>query len=87
MKDWWKTSSIGLAGCLVTMLGFWLTTGATYVTRGEVSEMIVKESPYARDQQLVLKSLESLNNKLERNNELMNALNTEIAGLRAQINN
>jgi len=69
------------------MTGFWLTTGATYVSRGEVSEMIIKESPYARDQQLVLRSLESLNNKLEKNNELINKLNAEISGLRSQIDN
>ena len=87
MKDWWKTSAIGLAGCLATVFSFWLTTGVTHVTRNEVSAMIVKESPYTRDQQLILKSLERLNNNLDKNNDLMNALNVEIAELRSQINN
>ena len=86
MKDWWKTSSVGLAGCLIAMIGFWLTSGANYVTRGDVSTMIAKESPYVVDQQLILQNLQSLNEKLARNNELINSLNIEIASLRTEIN-
>ena len=85
MKDWWKTTTIALAGCVTLMVGFWLTAGANYVTRPEVSNMIRTESPYIVDQQLVLQSLNNLNERLDKNNQLINSLNLEIARLRAEI--
>ena len=75
MNDWWKTTTITLAGCVTLMVGFWLTAGANYVTRPEVSSMIRTESPYIVDQQLVLQSLNNLNDRLDKNNELINNLN------------
>lgn len=85
MKDWWKTTTITLAGCVTLMVGFWITAGANYVTRPQVSEMIRKESPYLVDQQLVLQSLNSLNDRLDENNKVINNLNVEIARLRAEL--
>ena len=85
MKDWWKTSAVASFGCIASMLGFWLTSGATYVTRADVSRMIETESPYTSDQRLVLESLNNLSDKLEKNNELINSLNVEIAQLRAKL--
>jgi hypothetical protein len=85
MKDWWKTTTVALASCVALMIGFWLTAGASYVTRPEVSNMIRTESPYVVDQQLVLQSLNNLNERLEKNNELIDSLNLEIARLRAEL--
>ena len=85
MKDWWKTTSITLSSCILLMLGFWVTAGSGFVTRPEVSEMIRTESPYIVDQQLVLQSLNNLNERLEKNNVLIDSLNLEIARLRAEL--
>ena len=48
--------------------------------------MIQLESPYTSDRQLVLQNLDSINQKLEENNKLINELNVEIARLRAELN-
>ena len=85
MKDSWKTIAISASSCVALMLGFWLVEAQGYISRAEASEMIQTESPYTSDRSLVLKNLDSINQKLEENNKLINELNVEIARLRAEL--
>ena len=85
MKDSWRTIAIASISCITLMLGFWLVESKNYISRADASEMIQLESPYTVDRQLVLKNLDSINQKLEENNKLINVLNVEIARLRAEL--
>ena len=85
MKDSWKTIAIAAISCITLMVGFWLVESRNYISRADASEMIQLESPYTKDRQLVLKNLDSINQKLEENNKLINELNVEIARLRAEL--
>tara|TARA_R110000824_G_scaffold9415_4_gene42123 strand:+ start:21788 stop:22051 length:264 start_codon:yes stop_codon:yes gene_type:complete len=85
MKDSWRTIAITSISCITLMMGFWLVESKNYISRAAASEMIRVESPYAADRQLVLKNLDSINQKLEENNKLINELNVEIARLRAEL--
>ena len=86
MKDSWKTIAVAAMSCVTLMVSFWLIEARNYVSRAEASEMIQLESPYTSDRQLVLQNLDSINQKLEENNKLINELNVEIARLRAELN-
>ena len=85
MKDSWRTVAIASISCITLMMGFWLVESKDYISRAAASEMIRVESPYTADRQLVLKNLDSINQKLEENNKLINELNVEIARLRAEL--
>ena len=71
MKDTWKTLAISAASCVVLMTSFWLIEVKDYVTRSEAAEMIQTQSPYLADRQLVLKSLNDMNEALRRNTEVI----------------
>jgi len=85
MKDTWKTLAISAASCVILMTSFWLIEVKDYVTRSEASEMIQTQSPYLVDRQLVLKSLNDMNEALRKNTEVISELNLEIARLRAEL--
>ena len=85
MKDIWKTLAISAASCVILMTSFWLIEVKDYVTRSEASEMIQTQSPYLADRQLVLKSLNDMNDTLRKNTEVISALNLEIARLRTEL--
>ena len=67
------------------MTSFWLIEVKDYVTRSEASQMIQTQSPYLADRQLVLKSLNDMNDTLRKNTEVISALNLEIARLRTEL--
>ena len=85
MKDIWKTLAISAASCVILMTSFWLIEVKDYVTRSEASQMIQTQSPYLADRQLVLKSLNDMNDTLRKNTEVISALNLEIARLRTEL--
>ena len=85
MKDIWKTLAVSAASCVILMTSFWLIEVKDYVTRSEASEMIQTQSPYLADRQLVLKSLNDMNDTLRKNTEVISALNLEIARLRTEL--
>ena len=85
MKEAWRTLAISAASCVILMTSFWLIEVKDYVTRSEASEMIQTQSPYLADRQLVLKSLNDMNDTLRKNTEVISALNLEIARLRTEL--
>ena len=85
MKEAWKTLAISAASCVILMTSFWLIEVKDYVTRSEASEMIQTQSPYLADRQLVLKSLNDMNEALRKNTEVISELNLEIARLRTEL--
>ena len=85
MKDIWKTLAVSAASCVILMTSFWLIEVKDYVTRSEASEMIQTQSPYLADRQLVLKSLNDMNDTLRKKTEVISALNLEIARLRTEL--
>jgi hypothetical protein len=85
MKDIWKTLAISAASCVILMTSFWLIEVKDYVTRSEASQMIQTQSPYLADRQLVLKSLNDMNDALRKNTEVISELNLEIARLRTEL--
>ena len=56
-----------------------------YVTRDQASQMIQTQSPYLVDKQVVLKSLNDMNEVLRKNTEVISELNLEIARLRTEL--
>ena len=85
MRDVWKTLAISATSCVVLMVSFWLVEIKDYVTRAEASEMIQTQSPYLVDRQLVLKSLDDMNEALRNNTQVISELNLEIARLRTEL--
>ena len=85
MRDIWKTLAISATSCVVLMVSFWLVEMKDYVTRTEASEMIQTQSPYLVDRQLVLKSLNDMNEALRNNTQVISELNLEIARLRTEL--
>ena len=85
MGDVWKTVAISAVSCVVLMVSFWLVEMKDYVTRIEASEMIQTQSPYLVDRQLVLKSLNDMNEALRNNTQVISELNLEIARLRTEL--
>ena len=85
MKEAWKTLAISAASCVILMTSFWLIEVKDYVTRSEASQMIQTQSPYLADRQLVLKSLNDMNEALRKNTEVISELNLEIARLRTEL--
>lgn len=66
MKDWGGKLSATLVGCVLSLLVLVTTMGATFPTKDAVSKMIVQESPYVRDQSLILYRLEQIERKLDK---------------------
>jgi len=85
MKDSWKTVAISAMSCVIMMAGFWMTQAKNYVTRPEVSNMIQTESPYLGDKQLVLQNINEMKEVLNKNTQVISALNIEIARLRSEL--
>lgn len=65
MKDWSSRIFTMLGGCILSLLVLVAVTGATIPTRKAVSQMIVTESPYVRDRDLILYRLEQIEKKLD----------------------
>ncbi len=65
MKDWSGKLVSGLVGFVFTLLVLLATMGATFPTKGAVSRMIEVESPYVKDQSLILYRLEQIEKKLD----------------------
>ena len=75
-----------LVGAVLTMAGFWLMIGRDYVTRSEVSEMIVNEAPYNADRAMILQTMtetkttnEQLRDAIQNNTEVIVELKTILA--------
>ena len=85
MSNTWKTLAMSALSCLVLMVGFWLVEAKNYVSRADVSKMIQTESPYLLDRQLVLKSIQDINEALKQNTKVISELSTEIARLRTEL--
>jgi len=54
-----------LVGCVVSLLVLLATAGATFPTKNMVSKMIEVESPYVKDQSLILYRLGQIEKKLD----------------------
>ncbi len=65
MKNWGGKLFCTLAGCLVSLLVLTATMGATFQTETDVSLQIATESPYVKDQSLILYRLEQIEKKLD----------------------
>lgn len=65
MKDWSGRLLATLVGCVFSLLVLFATLGATFPTKDAVSKMIAQESPYVRDQSLILYRLERIEKKLD----------------------
>jgi len=59
-SDMIKVILAALIAIVVAMLGFWLVEAQNYVNRTDVEVMIVKESPYIVDRNLILEKLRLL---------------------------
>ncbi|KKN58717.1 hypothetical protein LCGC14_0548950 [marine sediment metagenome] len=66
MKDWKGKLLATLVGCVFSLLVLIATLGATLPTKDTVSKMIAQESPYVKDQSLILYRLEQIEKKLDR---------------------
>jgi hypothetical protein len=78
VSNMWKTIATTVTTVVIAMLAFWLVEAREYPTRDEVSTMISKESPYVKDQSLIIKQLNE--------NELTNKeLTAAIYALKVQI--
>ena len=66
MKDWGGRLLATLVGGIISLLVLVSTLGATFPTKEAVSKMIVQESPYVRDQSLILYRLEQIEKKLDK---------------------
>lgn len=69
MSELWKQASVTLLSVVLAMSGFWLMIGREFVTRGEVSKMIVVESPYVNDRQVIFARLDSVSETLVNNQQ------------------
>lgn len=70
---------------VLTMAGFWLVEGRTYITRAEAGEMIQTHAPYIKDREMILKSLnsnESTNSDLAKS---ISELNVTLAEIRTEL--
>ena len=85
MSSMWKTLAVSSISCLTLMFGFWMIEARDYVSRTEVSKMIQTESPYLVDRQLVLKSIQDINDSLKQNSKVISELSIEIARLRSEL--
>lgn len=71
--------------------GFWLVEARYYVKRDEVSDMILKETPYKEDSKLIFESLkqlaehdkEILKGMKDDNRDLMNAVQKNMEAITA----
>lgn len=84
-----NTILAALATAVVAMTGFWLVSGREYISRSEAAIMIETQSPYIKDQSLILSRLKEL---VEVNKELQKTvadLKTEVAELKVilKVNN
>jgi hypothetical protein len=53
-RDWTGRVVGVLVGSLLSLLVLMATMGSTYPSRGAVEKMIANESPYVKDQRLIL---------------------------------
>lgn len=86
ISNFWQLVASTAIGIIVTMVIFWATVVRNMVTKEEVCEMIETRSPYAQDRQFILERLKTNKENqaafaqaLQRNSEVMNKLETQIA--------
>lgn len=80
----WRHVAASLGTVIVAMAGFWLVEGRHFTTQQQVRDMIVRESPYVQDRNMVL---DRLSETAHVNRELTRAINdlrVEISELRVQ---
>jgi len=65
VKNWSNRLLITLVGCLVSLVVLTATMGTTFQTEADVSLQIATESPYVKDQSLILYRLEQIERKLD----------------------
>ncbi len=65
MKDLSGKLLATLIGSMLSLLVLAATMGATFPTKGAVSKMISLESPYVKEQSLILYRLERIEEKLD----------------------
>jgi len=63
VKNWNGRLLATLIGCIVSLLVLLATMGATFATPEGVSKQIELESPYVKDQSLILYRLEQIEKK------------------------
>lgn len=61
MKDW-----LGKVIAIASVLAVVATVGANFPTKDAVSKMIAQESPYVKDQSLILHRLEQIERKVDK---------------------
>ena len=66
MKDWGGKILATLVGGILSLLVLVSTMGATFPTKEDVSDMIAVESPYVKDQSLILYRLGRIETKLDK---------------------
>jgi hypothetical protein len=65
MKTWTQSVVATLVGCVVSLLVLAATMGAAFQTEDAVSKQIATESPYVKDQSLILYRLEQIEKKVD----------------------
>lgn len=66
MKNYGGRILATLIGVVLSLIVLLATLGATFPTKAEVSRMIQIESPYVKDESLILYRLEQIEEKLDR---------------------
>ena len=66
MKSWGTGLFVTLVGGILSLLILVATLGATFPTKEDVSDMIAVESPYVKDQSLILYRLGRIETKLDK---------------------
>jgi hypothetical protein len=75
--DWWKATTLVLAGVVVSGLAIWLLLPRELVSRQEVIELVRTYSPYVEDRK-VLKEL------AEQNAKQLATMATELSSIRIE---
>ena len=81
----WKTLATTITTVVIAMAGFWLVEAREYPTRSEVSVMIARESPYVKDQGLIVKQLTDMERVNTEITKTLSLLRTEITELQVMI--
>lgn len=70
---------------VITLTGFWITFGRNVPVRAEVERMIITESPYVKDQSMILKTLHDNDRIMEKVTGLIEKNTAAIHDLRVVI--
>lgn len=74
-----------MLGALLSGAGFWMSVGRFAVSRADVSEMIIMQSPYIEDRKLLTEALRDTREQLRAQAEAIQEMKQAIVRMEAKI--